>query len=317
MPQHPGVWHSPNKTTIDASTDDDGNGLAVARLAYPDAGDHVTVTQAVGNILSGPAMHGRRGQFIGHGEPGFISMGCGTLDPPLPGTYIALDNVAEWEPLLWHLRGHVQVMRLLGCWVGARQTGADLLRLVACAIAAPVIAPTGTAETRPHEKIVLQDGSVWQIGQCNVRAHVIPMPDDPHKPPSALQFLSQEGEREAVPLGQVRSLDFTRTAYLGRGTLSLQGGPAQELTAKARLDEPQDTGRHLLAHPTGELRITYVADDGERHQRSFDLLGDVVLRDREAPTVTYRVAPEFREALPERPARERERPASRDEERGE
>jgi hypothetical protein len=30
-----------------------------------------------------------------------------------------------------------------------------------------------------------------------------------------------------------------------------------------------------------------------------------MLRDREAPTLTYRVAPEFREALPERPPRER------------
>jgi hypothetical protein len=302
LPQHPGVWHSPNKTTIDARTPDDG--LDAARLAYPNADNHHTVAQAVTNILSGPAMHGRRGQFIGHGEPGFISMGCGLLDPPAPGTYIALDNVAEWEPCLWRMRGHVQALRLLGCWVGAEQDGADLLRLVACAIDAPVISPTGSASTAPHEKIVLQDGSVWQIGQCNVRAHVIPMPNEPDKPSSALQFLTREGEREAVPLGQVRSLDFTRTARLGRGRLSLQGGAARELAAKARLGEPQDTGRYLLAHPTGELRITYVADDGAEHQRSFDLLGDVVLRDRETPTVTYRVAPEFREALPERAARE-------------
>lgn len=65
MPQSPGVWQSPKRTTIDATTPDAG--LDAARAAYPGAGNHTTVDEAVENIMAGNIPFGRTGQLVGHG----------------------------------------------------------------------------------------------------------------------------------------------------------------------------------------------------------------------------------------------------------
>jgi hypothetical protein len=166
-----------------------------------------------------------------------------------------------------------------------------------------VIAPTGLAWTARYEKIVLQDGSVWQIGQCNVEAHVIPMPNAPDASKAPLVLLSADGERVKVPLAQVSRIEFVRSEFLGHGGLSLDGDNARELALKARLYEPQVTKKHLLALPTGEMTLFY-AMDGKECYRQFVLLADAVLQDKELPSVTYEVTREFEAALPKYDLRE-------------
>lgn len=156
MPQSPGVWQSPKRTSIDATTPDVG--LDATRAAYPGAGNYATVDEAVENIMAGSVAFGRTGQLVGHGMPGLIAVGCGK-GPLTPGAYIGLDNEASWEPALGTMAGHVQALRLTGCFVGSGQDGADLLERVACAIEAPVLAPTGWAQAVAHENISLQDGA--------------------------------------------------------------------------------------------------------------------------------------------------------------
>lgn len=129
-----------------------------------------------------------------------------------PGAYIGLDNAASWAPVPATMVGHIQTLRLTGCYVGSGQDGADLLEQVSCAIEAPVLAPTGWAQAVAHENITLQDGSVWQLGQCNMAPHPIPVSNKPTPPPApALQFLMETGEREVVPVERVQSLDFKRS----------------------------------------------------------------------------------------------------------
>jgi hypothetical protein len=305
MPQHPGVWQPANRTTIDATTPDAA--LENARSGYPTAGAHSNIGQAVNNILSGFVAFGRKGQFIGHGLPGLIIVGGGSSAKG-PNTYIGLGNSSTWVPVLESLKNEVVALRLLGCRVGAKQAGADLLRLVACAIGAPVIAPTGLALTAPNEKIALQDGSVWQIGQCSVEARVIPMPYAPDPSRAPLVLLSADGEREYVPLAQVSRVEFIRGEFFGRGRLALEGDEARELVLKARLFDPNEASRPLLAVPTGELTLFYNVK-GQEHSRQFVLLADAVLQDKELPAVTYEVTQEFAEELPEYDLR---RPGPRD-----
>jgi hypothetical protein len=293
--QHPSVWQPANRVSIDATPD---RALNRARSAYPGAGNHRNVGEAVSNILAGsfPAF-GRRGQFIGHGKPGVIFTGGGR-PPCQANAYVSLRNASTWVPHLQTLKGEVQVLRLVGCRVGAGQRGADLLHEVACAIGAPVLAPTGFAWTRPHANIVMQDGSVWQIGQCNVEVHPIPMPKAPGSHAAPLALVSPTGERVLVPLAQVSRVEFVREEFFGEGSLSLEGKQAQELVLKARLHEPQVTEWRPLALPTGELTVFYTLD-GEEHQRVFVVLADALLEDRDSPGVFYEVTREFEEALPE------------------
>lgn len=57
MAQSPGVWQAPKRTTVDATTPDAG--LDASRAAYPLAGNHPNVAQAVANILAGTVSFGR------------------------------------------------------------------------------------------------------------------------------------------------------------------------------------------------------------------------------------------------------------------
>lgn len=296
MAQHPSVWQPANRVSIDATTPDAG--LDRARSAYPTAGNHRNAAEAVSNITAGssPAF-GRRGQFIGHGKSGVIFVGGGH-SRCRANAYISLRNISAWVPHLQAMRHEVKVLRLAGCYVGADQGGADLLHEVACAIGAPVLAPTGSVWARPHENIMMQDGSVWQIGQCNVEVHPIPKPKTPDAQREPIMLVSPTGERVLVPLGQVSRLEFVRDEFFGDGSLSLEGQPAQELVLKARLHDPRVTDWRPLALPTGELTIFY-ALDGEERQRRFMVLADALLEDRESPGVFYEVTREFEEALPE------------------
>jgi hypothetical protein len=295
MPQNPGVWQPPNRTTIDATTPD--LALDAARTAYPSGLDHSKVSQAVGNLLASEVAYGRVGQIIGHGMPGLIIVGNGRKRGA-PQTYISLGNKSTWEPWLQTLAPHIQALRLVGCCVGAEQDGADLLRQVACVVRRPVIAPTGKARAVPHEKIMLQDGSVWQVGQCNVEAHVIPLPNEPDQPPAPLLLATPAGGRQAVPVDRVRRLDFVRSDWLATDSLHLEGDAARELIVKAELREPREERGYPLAVLTGELTITYLDEDGQERQRDFDLLAETMLQDKQAPEVIYDVSPAFRAALP-------------------
>lgn len=303
--QHPSVWQPANRVSIDATSD---AGLDRARSAYPAAGNHHNVGQAVSNIIAGssPAF-GRKGQFIGHGKPGVIFTGGGGAPCPA-NAYLSLRNASTWVPNLEALKGEVRVLRLAGCRVGAEQRGADLLQKMACAIGAPVLAPTGLIWTRPHENIVMQNGSVWQIGQCNVEVHPIPMPKAPDSQAAPLTLMSPTGERVLVPLTQVSRVEFVREEFFGEGSLSFEGQQAQEFVIKARLHDPQVTEWRPLALQTGELTVFY-ALDGVEHQRRFAVLADALLEDRDSPGVFYEVTREFEEALPED---DMGRPESRD-----
>lgn len=303
MPQSPGVWQSPKRTTIDATTPD--GGLDATRAAYPSAGDHATVEEAVENIMAGKTPFGRTAQLVGHGMAGLIAVGCGK-GPLTPGAYIGLDNVSEWTPVLAAMSGHLQALRLTGCNVGSGQDGADLVEQVACAIQAPVLAPTGLAVAVADENISLQDGSVWQVGQCHIAPHPIPVPNKPTPPPApALHFMLETGEREVVPVERVQALDFKRSGFLTGPELHLDKQGAQNLLGTMKFEEPKPLRGEPLALPTGELSIHYTDADGEEHERRFELLADTLLRDLSVPDAVYPVDDAFRAALPQYNLRER------------
>lgn len=296
------MWQSPKKTTIDATAPDAA--LDAARAAYPAAGHHANVTDAVDNIMDGVVAFGRTAQLIGHGMPGLIGVGCGSV-PLAPDQYIALNNMAVWSPVLGALAGHIQALRLTGCYVGAEQAGADLLEQVSCVVGAPVLAPNGWAVAVAHENISLQDGSVWQVGQCNIAPHPIPMPNDPTPPAPALLFMTETGEHEVVPVERVQGLEFKRSRFLSSAELHLKKKAAQNLLGAAKFEGPKPLPGEPLAMPTGELSIRYTDAEGEQHERHFEVLSDRLMRDRAVPGVVYPIAEPLRAALPKYNLRER------------
>lgn len=302
MAQSPGVWQSPKKTTIDATTPDEG--LDAARAAYPAAGSHVDVADAVDNIMAGTVAFGRTAQLVGHGLPGLIGVGCGKV-PLAPDEYIALANEAVWTPVLGALAGRVQALRLTGCYVGAEQDGADLLERVSCVIGAPVLAPNGWAVAVAGENISLQDGSIWQVGQCNIPPHPIPKPNDPIPPAPALLFMTETGEHEIVPVERVQGLDFKRSAFLNASELHLKSKAAQNLLGAVKFEAPRPLHGEPLAMPTGELSIRYTDSNGEQHERHFEVLSDRLLRDHAVPGVVYEVTEPMRAAFPKYDVSER------------
>lgn len=177
---------------------------------------------------------------------------------------------------------------------------------MACAIQAPVIAPTDWAQAVAHENITLQDGSVWQIGQCHIAPHPIPVPNKPTPPPThALHFMMETGECQVVPVERVQALDFRRSGFLNAPELHLDDQDAQKLLGTMKFEEPKLLQGEPLALPTGELSIRYTDSEGEEHERRFELLAEHLLRDLSVPGVVYPVDNALRAALPKYNLRKR------------
>jgi hypothetical protein len=122
----------------------------------------------------------------------------------------------------------------------------------------------------------------------------------PRKGALDLIFASSGGGREAVACASVLRIKLARSPHLGGHWMWLEGQDAQAALRCAGLSCPEETGRHILALPTGRLIIRHVDGEGTKRTRRLTVLGDFALQDEGFPDVTYAASEEFARHLPPR-----------------
>jgi hypothetical protein len=146
----------------------------------------------------------------GHGNEGFLTVGCGQHDPQDYKTnYMASWNRPYWEPHFKRLAGkNFPWLRIWSCHSGAGQSGADFLFEIAKVIGKPVMGNTGFLYSNSKCKIWMENGAVWQVATPTNKPKPIDSPT-PHLTvaPQPMQNIFQIGEAE-IPLDKIESISL-------------------------------------------------------------------------------------------------------------
>lgn len=251
--------------SIDAASDEVMRDARTV-LRFP---GHSSTDQAVSHLASGLSLVKQLALLVGHGWPGLIITGGGE-ETGNPFREITLDNEPIWTPFLGRLRGRVRSLRLLSCWTGGGADGAALLERMACAIDAPVFAPTGAVLfSTGHDAVILERGNRWQKGVCEQHS-------------SLMDFAPSFYTKHAAPLipapfdpGTVTSFRVERVDVEGRyEVMAGRGRSAQRLAEMLDLERPFFFESRISAARSGY--ITVVDDAGLEHE--FEVLGDRLFR---------------------------------------
>ena len=281
------------RVSIDGHRPDEA--LENAERAFRGAPTHDTLRKGVSNLASfvGPR---RVFGFVGHGQPGFISCGCGCDGIKTPDNYVALNNEGLWQPEFAGLQGRSEEFVLVACHTAKGRAGLDLLQRVACATQMTAVAPTRALATRRNGAIWLTKGCEWQYVRCdgsNWRrsAGMIRRLKD-----HLFGNLAETGggvTKAIAGLGEVKEARYTPLSAEAGPPRVFPGEEALDLLASVeRTPDRLPSGTTLLSLPTGHLEVV-----GGDARRRFTVYGGSLLRDDEDPGLVYETDDGFLEKL--------------------
>jgi len=270
---------------------------------YPGGKRHSTTVVAIDNLLSMAVSSEKVGSkgpphIGGHGDSGFMTLGCGQNGPQNFNNTIGTWNESSWGPEFDRLKPkNYAILTLLTCSTGAGEDGADLLYRMAVRSGKPVRGRTGLTYCGSRG-ISYEPGSTWQVATPTSRPNPIQKPA-PHFSQSGVYSVRMGGEFESIDIGAIHEVVVIgRSRLLGTSTpiRSFIDEEARSVASLINLGMPFDPG----GVPGGMLNVELVLkfeQKGVAHQRKLLIYNYSVAQDAEFQNVFYAVNPALRTLL--------------------
>jgi len=283
--------------SIDASRNDDGF-LGCATESYRSSTNvavslYSTTAQAFSNLRSNPA---EVSWIVGHGAPGTIVTGSGMV---INGAdkYMSADNESSW---IQYASNGVFGSRLtlIGCEVASGTAGATFMARVANVVRKDVGAWTGL--------YWCQGLRCWGTGTFvtvspgqRLKPVESPVMYERSREMQTLRIQATDGGYEEIPLGAVRSVNFTPIGSVPAqsGVVSLKGTDAGTFLQTIDFERPFVTMDKPASILMGQLTVIYESDTREERIRSFRVLGHSLLQDACFPKTYYYASPSLHSEL--------------------
>jgi hypothetical protein len=272
--------------------------LLNARKAFPNAKRHRDTRAAINNLincLNTTSPPTRRVMIVGHGKPGLIVTGTGTLASD-QDKRIEMGNLGKWQPIVAGLKGKITELTLCSCETGADPQGPQLLAALAQEVGARVSGFTKMIFIDGNGSITCEPGGRWQHADSGVAP-----PSIPHLEPKMESIvnlkLKDNGTFTTLHISKVSAVTYLAPGpdkQPGQPRLSLKGVEAQKLVSTINFAEPSVMKGAPLALVTGVIEIEFTE---KRSPRSFTLYNDRLLQDQAHPDAFYFASPQLAVAL--------------------
>lgn len=282
--------------TIDRTREE---ALLNARMAFygPSVGPlHKSTRVAVNNLLTclGADPGDGRVMIVGHGAPGVIVTGTGTVASD-QDKRIAVPNFNRWKGSVDELSPQISELTFCSCETGAGDQGAEVLMKVADLVDAQVSGFTAMIFIDATGNITCEPGGVWQHAQPEKLLPSISAPM--HRFGKIVDLKLKYGDKyRTVKIKRVSAVSFFEPGEKGKRVFSLRGEAAQRLVRTINFAKPSEIDGAPLALTTGRLEIEYVIDE-KPDERIFVIFNDRLLLDQATPNTFYFASPDLAEAL--------------------
>jgi uncharacterized protein DUF4347 len=269
--------------------------LLNARKAFPNAKRHRDTRAAIDNLincLNTTAPPTRRVMIVGHGKPGLIVTGTGTVASD-QDKRIEMGNLVIWQAIVARLKDKITELTLCSCETGAGPQGAQLLSALAKEVGARVSGFTKMIFIDGNGSITCEPGGQWQHADAGVAPPSIPHAEI-HMESIVNLRLKENGNFTTLDISKVSAVKYLDSAEEGKARFSLKGVEAQKLVSTINFAEPSEIKGAPLALITGVIEIEFTE---KRAPRSFTLYNDRLLQDQAHPDAFYFATPQFAAAL--------------------
>jgi hypothetical protein len=282
--------------TISAGPDKPPSYLTCAAPFFGNPPVNNTTYQVSANLLGCAGANTRSMLVVGHGAPGLMksgngdsSSGASTLDQ-----IIALYTRPKWITYISQLKGRCSELSLIGCDVGANDTGADLLVNIANAVNCPVNAPTYLVWCGGGN-VYLDAKARWQRATPGNRPTPIPIPTVALTDMKEL-FIGRAG-MERIPLDAIQSLVVDKLSLTGeKRSRTFTGDEAISIVQTIAFDQPIEIQARPAAIVTGELTVVVDTSGGKR-TLSFTIYNDRLFESNEHQGIFYESSSAFGQAV--------------------
>lgn len=281
--------------SISAGRDDGANNNLAC--GFWNSARHATNQQAVENFLAklgvnlmpediNTAKGSGALNLGGHGNEGFLTVGCGQHDPQDYATnYMATWNRFWWEPHFARLAGkNFPWLRIWSCHSGAGEAGADFLFEIAKIVGKPVMGNTGFLYSNSKCRIWMENGAVWQVATPTNRPNAIAAPS-PHFNFTQLPMqTSLKIGKSEISLDKIQGISFEFFSHENpRMVKSIEDkGVSSSLVAELITSPQFELPGSPAAFKT--CKITLKSESGEI---TLEIFNDRLIVDAESETAIY------------------------------
>lgn len=278
--------------------------LLNARIAFPNAKRHRDTMAAIDkliNCLDTTSPPTRRVMIVGHGKPGLIVTGTGTLAGD-QDKRIEMGNFCNWQPTVARLKDNITELTLCSCETAADPQGPQLLTALAKEVGVRVSGFTKMIFIDGSGSITCEPGGQWQHADPGVPPSPILPPEIHREPIVNLKLkdngvnlkLKDNGSYTTLHISKVSAVKYYDTEQTDNPRFSLKGVEAQNLVSTINFADPSEIKGAPLALITGVIEIEFTE---KRSPRSFTLYNDRLLQDRAHPDAFYFASPQLAAAL--------------------
>jgi hypothetical protein len=257
---------------------------------------HSSTSDASQKLAISPDPH-EDAVIVGHGAPGVLCTGDGDNCSGDDTKMVASFNVSSWNSLFVKLQGDFQTLTLLGCDVGQKGAGADLLYSIAQATQRTVRAPDSIIFCDAGG-ITFAAGGSWVEATPTVRPIPNVGPQYRIKPSNSYKFKIDGALTSAAP-NSVKLLEFQHRDYQHKEFQTLRQFEGPGLLNLLNLGEPFETTGRPGAIVTGKLRLQ-IRIKNKSVNKAFILYNDELLQDVENPDVFYHADTQLSQYIDER-----------------
>jgi hypothetical protein len=276
---------------VTLETGSDVGQLECAKEAIPHAYRHSDNTEALANV--GLCINPSIVTVMGHGlYQGVLCTGDGDLcDYNDLAKYLAASN-NTWVHTASNLAVKMDLLELVGCFVGYGQPGADLVSKMADAIKRPVAAPAGNVWCA-NGMIFADSGLKWQHADPGSKPQPITNPPYRVTAPQFLWFGDEKGRRK-IPTKDILIVSLWTPRHKQPVTLSPHD--SAELLNRIDFAHPLKHKGAPLAGVTARIKIEIHLGESKRQVRELTIYNYDLAKDSVAPETFYYLDSSF-EAL--------------------